>query len=41
VMAVVPLDVHSCTGGDVHFDGFGVNHGHMDSIQRLILRATR
>jgi len=31
-MAVVPLNVHSGAGGDVDFDGFGVNHGHMDSI---------
>ncbi len=29
-MAVVPLDVHSGTGGDVYFDRFGIDHGHMD-----------
>lgn len=27
-MAVVPLDVHSRAGGDVDFDGLGVNYGH-------------
>lgn len=29
-MAVVPLDVHSRAGGDVDFDGLGVDHGHMN-----------
>lgn len=29
-MAVVPLDVHSGTGGDVDFDGFGIDDGHRD-----------
>jgi hypothetical protein len=29
-MAVVPLNVHSCTGGDVHFDRLGIDYGHMD-----------
>jgi hypothetical protein len=33
-MAVVPLDVHSRAGGDVDFNGLGVNDGHMDSIYR-------
>ncbi len=32
VMAVVPLDIHSSTGGDVDFDRLGVNYGHMTSI---------
>lgn len=29
-MAVVPLDIHSGTGGDVDFDGLGIDHGHID-----------
>jgi len=29
-MAVVPLDVHARTGGDVNFDGLGVDYGHRD-----------
>lgn len=29
-MAVVPLDVHTRTGGDVHFDRLGINDGHMN-----------
>jgi len=29
-MAVVPLDVHSGTGSDVHFDGLGIDHGHVN-----------
>jgi hypothetical protein len=33
VMAVIPLDVHSRTRGDVDFDGFGIDHGHNSSIQ--------
>jgi len=40
-MAVVPLDVHSGTGGDVDFDGLGINHGHIDSIQSLICTAPK
>ncbi len=36
VMAVVPLDVHAGTGGDVDFDGLGVDYGHIDKyIQDL------
>ena len=30
VMAVVPLNVHSRTGGDVHFDRLGIDYGHRD-----------
>jgi hypothetical protein len=29
-MAVVPLNVHSSTSGDIYFDGFGIDHGHKD-----------
>src|SRR6476620_10259936 len=36
LMAVVPLDVHSSTGGNVDFDRLGVNYGHTDQyIQNL------
>ena len=31
-MAVVPLDVHPGAGGDVDFDGFGVDHGHIGQV---------
>jgi len=35
-MAVVPLDIHSRTRGDVDFDGLGINYGHIDKyIQNL------
>lgn len=29
MMAVVPLDIHAGTGGDVDFDRLGVDYGHM------------
>ena len=34
-MAVVPLNVHSCSGGDVHFDGLGIDYGHIDKYIQL------
>lgn len=34
-MAVVPLDVHSCTGSDVDFDGLGIDHGHTNKYIQL------
>ena len=30
LMAVVPLNVHSGTGGDVYFDRLGIDYGHID-----------
>jgi len=41
VVAVVPLDVHSCAGGDVDFDGFGVNYGHRNKYIQLGLTGSR
>lgn len=35
-MAVVPLNIHARTGGDVHFDRLGIHYGHIDEyIQKL------
>jgi hypothetical protein len=33
-MAIVPLNVHTGTGGDVYFDGLGIHYGHKTSIYR-------
>jgi hypothetical protein len=37
-MAIVPLNVHPCTSGDVYFDGLGIDYGHIDKYIQLELR---
>jgi len=35
VMAIVPLDIHSGTGSDVHFDRLGIDYRHIDKYIQL------
>lgn len=39
-MAVVPLDVHAGTGGDINFDRLGVDYSHMDKYIRMGLETS-
>jgi hypothetical protein len=35
VMAIVPLNIHSRTGGDVYLDRLGIDYGHINKYIQL------